>query len=1067
MIPYVEKALNVRREEFGPASLLFLYLFLVIGSYIMGQAVGDALFLSAFPTYLPHVIIATAVVVGVFTSVYIRLSQRVRLESLISGSLLFFALGFVLIWWLTRLSGKWAYPMLYTWVYMTGALGPTMGWTLANYALTTREARRVFGFIGAGAILGAPCAGFLTADLTHRAHVRPENLLLLMAFALGLCALSVRLLFVQTRHRLTDVNEKPTAGPDMPKNLRQVWTYIRASRYLLLITALILVGCATTAIIGYQFKLIAYKSFSGDKVALAAFFGRFNGYIGLASFALQMLLTGRLLRFFGIRVTLFVMPAVFLGGSLSLLLAPALLTASILKGSQGLLRYSLDKSTTELLYLPVAPPRVKSQIKSFIDGFVWRMADGVAGITLFVFGNKMKFSPGRISLVNFIFLFGWIAIAYGVRHEYLKVLRSAIERRALDPERTAAGVVDASTVEVLAQHLQQGSEQQVLYGLSLFEVGSEPMWHPVLSNLLGHRSAVVRQRALHFLAHAGHKPTVAQAEKMLGDEALEVRAEALHYLVAHTHKDPLQLLTTASDVPTHCLQAAIVTYLARSHDPDHIVATQVMLQTMLSSTAPETEASHREAARALGTIPAPSVLHAELLGLLRHASPGVVEQALLSAGKIRFPEALPLIIDSLREPRLLGAARTALSQYGDEAVAALGERLNDRSAPADVRKRIPAILARIGTVQAVAMLAGSMVQSDPELRYEVIKALNKINTRNPGMLPAGTDIPHMLDYELLGYYRSFQIVAALAMQDGMPSATAQPLVAAAVRERMEQEFERVFRLLSLLYPSRDVYNAYIGLTSHRPQLQANALEVVEHLLPSDLYRRVITGVDPDSSPAHRLQFAQRLCHSRVTSPTEALRILLHSGDSWLCACALHMAGQAGLTELSEDVRRVAHDDPLLDHTWKAAGCRLGIIEASKGPTMPTVLENVDLLRKAAMFQGISTQSLLRVAAITSELNWAPGEAAYVEDTPAEAIFLLLEGEVELRSDKMAQRRGENQVIGFLAALGGGTHTESAVATQATRALRIDMEDFFEAMAEDFNVTRGILTALAGLANREA
>jgi hypothetical protein len=32
-------------------------------------------------------------------------------------------------------------------------------------------------------------------------------------------------------------------------------------------------------------------------------------------------------------------------------------------------------------------------------------------------------------------------------------------------------------------------------------------------------------------------------------------------------------------------------------------------------------------------------------------------------------------------------------------------------------------------------------------------------------------------------------------------------------------------------------------------------------------------------------------------------------------------------------------------------------------------------------------------------------------------------------------------------------------------LRIDREDFFDTMAEDFNVTRGILTVLAGLASR--
>src|ERR1700693_211335 len=102
MMPYVEKALNVRREEFRPASLLFLYLFLAIAVYIMGQTVGDALFLSAFPTYLPHVIIATAIVVGVFTSIYIQLSTQLRLERLIAGSLLFFALGFAFLWSLTR-----------------------------------------------------------------------------------------------------------------------------------------------------------------------------------------------------------------------------------------------------------------------------------------------------------------------------------------------------------------------------------------------------------------------------------------------------------------------------------------------------------------------------------------------------------------------------------------------------------------------------------------------------------------------------------------------------------------------------------------------------------------------------------------------------------------------------------------------------------------------------------------------------------------------------------------------------------------------------------------------------
>ena len=54
MIAYLEKAFNVRRDELAPALLLFLYLFFAIGCYIMGQSVGDALFLSVFPSYLPQ-----------------------------------------------------------------------------------------------------------------------------------------------------------------------------------------------------------------------------------------------------------------------------------------------------------------------------------------------------------------------------------------------------------------------------------------------------------------------------------------------------------------------------------------------------------------------------------------------------------------------------------------------------------------------------------------------------------------------------------------------------------------------------------------------------------------------------------------------------------------------------------------------------------------------------------------------------------------------------------------------------------------------------------------------------
>lgn len=927
MIEYIEKTLNVRRSEFGTASLLFLYLFLIIGCYIMGQAAGKAMFLKAYPTGLPVAMMGTSVVVGIFATGYIRLSHRIRVEWMMIGSLVFFAACFAGFWWLTHYPGRFVYGLIYAWVYLTGAMGPTMGWTMANYVLTTREARRVFGFIGAGACLGGIVGGLLTGRLLHgpQRDLYLHPLLLVVAGGLVVCGVIVRFLYRQARERVADANVTPGTDSDIPRGFIEIFNYIRQSRYLVLITALITVGCTATMIVTYQFDMIAKHHFGSNTAGLAAFFGNFAGVMGIAAFLVQAFLTGHLLRRVGIRITLFILPVVFVGGTVAVLMAPILLTAMILKGSHNLLRFSLDKSSQELLYLPVAPPRIKNQIKSFIDGFMWRVADGIAGLSLYLFANILGFSPGRIGLVNMAFLAGWIAIAWGVRREYLNVLRRAIERRTLDPDRIATEVLDSTTTEALAMSLERGSEQDVLYGLSLFEVGREAGWHPTLRSLLKHPSPAVRQRVLRVLSDAGDRKIQPQVEKMLGDPSPEVRAEALHYLVVHTGCDPLTMLSAERSLPDYVVQGSVVAYLARKGEADDLVASQVIFEGMLSGSGPDAAHARAEAARVLGVIPADAEIQSRLPELLRDPDRSVEEQALLAAGKTRNRDALPLVIEKLGQPRLAGAARAALAEYGERATGTLQDYLNDASVPLEIRKRIPKVLARIATPQAATALANSLLQNDPGLRYDLLKALNKLRSLEPGLVPPNEQFEDMLNAELMGYYRSFQILAAFDPQAGTPGAASGPesVLARALRERMDQELERIFRLLGLLYPPRDIHNAYAGLTSGQVRIRANAMEVLEHLVRSDVYKSLVCALDHDVSLKEKLQFALRLCHTSVDSKAEALRILLHSEDRWLRACALFAVGKERLKELNEELRRVPPDgDPLLEETWNWANARL-------------------------------------------------------------------------------------------------------------------------------------------------
>jgi len=132
--------------------------------------------------------------------------------------------------------------------------------------------------------------------------------------------------------------------------------------------------------------------------------------------------------------------------------------------------------------------------------------------------------------------------------------------------------------------------------------------------------------------------------------------------------------------------------------------------------------------------------------------------------------------------------------------------------------------------------------------------------------------------------------------------------------------------------------------------------------------------------------------------------------------------------------------------------------------MLTVLEKVDLIQKASIFKEIPTESLVRIAAIAQEVNFEPSQWLFLENEAAASLFVLLEGQVLLlRKGKEEKTLGVFEFPGAFPVLADAHHPASAQATQPTRALRIDQPDLFEAMTEDFNVTRGILKALVGLA----
>ncbi len=909
----LHRALNLREGDIARGVLLFVYLFLIITTYVTAKIARDALFLDKFlAVQLPYVDISVAVLVGFVVAAYVRIGRRLELAKLLVASLLFFALNSFVFWILVKhYHWAWLFPVLYIWAGIFGVLAPAQVWTLANYVLTTREAKRIFGLLGSGGIAGWIFAGFLCKGVVRLFGT--EALLLAMSFFIILSAVMVVLIERRHLEDLATGQQRPTersaSSPNLLASLRLVW----GSKYLRSVSSLIFLSSYATTMTGWQFKAIA-KQFLVHKDQLAAFFADFNLFAGLLCLICQLFITTRFLRRFGIGLALALVPLALLGSSFGVLAMGTLFSVLILKSTDQVLRYSIDKSTVELLYLPVAP-RLKMQVKSFIDTVIWRAGDGLAGLGVLIFATTLHVSARNMSWVSVVLLSAWLTAAVIARREYVTTLRDTIQRHRLDTERAMAPVLDRSTAEIIENKLSSDDPREVLYAIELLGVEEEQAVHPKLRELLGHPSAQVRYKALALLHASGDTSITPQVRALLHDPDLGVRTEALLFLSRYTNVDPLSTIEELGNFPEFSIRSGVAAYLARPGPSQSLEAVQAIVDEMIAGTPGDRTRSRREAARLLGELPEGFENHLHVL--LADPEPEVVCEVFRSVAKLRNRRFIPELIEHLADPAVGGEAANALAVFGDLVVGTIRDHLLDPEIAPEIRNELPDVLLKIGTEAAAQVLVENLMQGDPILRFRIISALNKLRRQAPSITIEQEAVESILAAELLGHYRSHQILHRLsAMGDDAAIQTLQ--------KTMGHERERIFRLLSLLYPQHDVHSAYVGLQSKDHVVHDNALEFLDNVLQPQLRKILVPLLDSEYSLEERARLADRLLGAGVPDQESAVVLLITSDDPWLQTCGAHAIGALGLSALATHLEGwLSSNDPALRDAARHAKERLG------------------------------------------------------------------------------------------------------------------------------------------------
>jgi CRP-like cAMP-binding protein len=124
------------------------------------------------------------------------------------------------------------------------------------------------------------------------------------------------------------------------------------------------------------------------------------------------------------------------------------------------------------------------------------------------------------------------------------------------------------------------------------------------------------------------------------------------------------------------------------------------------------------------------------------------------------------------------------------------------------------------------------------------------------------------------------------------------------------------------------------------------------------------------------------------------------------------------------------------------------------------IEKVVFLKSVDIFSHATIEELGRVAALTEEVHFEPGETIFRKGEPTDAIYLILEGRVAIEGNGHIVREArEKQALGTVAALDRNPAVHTVKAIDAVRALKLNAQDFDDILSVDFELVRAVFHAL--------
>tara|TARA_R110002049_G_scaffold72395_19_gene186739 strand:- start:2016 stop:4859 length:2844 start_codon:yes stop_codon:yes gene_type:complete len=846
-----KKTFDIRDGEIHISFFMQLYIFLLISVLLMVKPTINALFLSKLGAeHLPYGYILVAVIALITMYFYNKAVKNFSLRKITISTLVFFSTSFLLLSVLMYAGAlsNWSLYAYYLSVSLFAVLVTSQFWIIANMVYNAREAKRLFGFIGAGAIAGGIFGGYLTSII---APAFGNRVVMIVAATLLLFCIPILQTVWKMRVRKLNAYVRSQRKINEQQTYSSPYKLILRSRHLTYLAAIVGVGVVMAKLVDFQFSDFANRAIP-DSDELASFFGFWFSSFNVIALLIQLFLTNRMLAWLGVTTNLMILPLGIAIGCLLFLTFPELWVLIIIKGMDGSFKQSINKAGIELSILPI-PYHIKNQAKSFIDVVVDSFATGLAGLLLIFVVRRLDLSTTYITVIILLFLFIWMFLIYKLRETYFESFRTNIQSSLEANELVTKKISLAATTKSAIQILTKGSETEILNLLDRLHDYRFKSLEPQIIKLLDHPSHAVKAASIEQL-YLSRKGTASNKIKELihiKDDAVVFRA--MEYLLQHTDIDDVRIFNTYLNNSSDYISNAALLCLAKESAENEKLAVKFDLNSRIQKkiyelSKDDNDLRKQEIAELLITVAYAKEpkFYSFISAHFNNRDSYVVGHAIKAAGISAHAPFVGNLIDFLADKEFRKNAIRALQNYGEGINKTILDLVVSEDLKNKVKPHIPKVIEASKSKDGIKLLIRLLKSKDFTIRLEAAKSLNKLQLNTPNLRLEQRQITKIILKESRYYKNTINAISTLKkmienqeFEESDDDALTDLLIAREslleiLEDQLEQSLECVFKLLSLKYDRIDIETAYYGLKSEIQDTKINAVEFLDNLLQSKL-----------------------------------------------------------------------------------------------------------------------------------------------------------------------------------------------------------------------------------------